>query len=224
MIDPDDRPTDHPPEQRELISRRAYAKRRGWVPSTVVELCQAGKIPLFIDCPGCGSTRNIVDQACECGQAIAGHVDTRKAKIDPAIADRTLQAARDPARAYVAERHAAARDGEGEGALKLEAPAAEPTGYALYREQEARLRVEHAEMDLARKRGELGVLADMSREATTIARQVRDSLTNIPDRLAPVLAAERDEAQVHHLLLKEITAALDELHRKLGGGSTDTLR
>ncbi len=224
MIDPDDRPADHPTEQRELISRRAYAKRRGWVPSTVVELCQAGKIPLFIGCPGCGSTRNIADQVCECGQAIAGHVDTRKAKIDPALADRTLQAARDPARAYVAERHAAARDG-GEGELSLEQPAAaEPSGYARFKEREMELRVERAEMDLAKERGELGRLADMRREATTIARQVRDALTNIPDRLAAVLAAERDEAQVHYLLLKELTAALDELHRKLGGGSTDTLR
>jgi len=40
---------------------------------------------------------------------------------------------------------------------------------------------------------------------------VRDSLLNIPDRLAATLAAETDADNVHQTLTVEIRKALDEL-------------
>ncbi len=43
------------------------------------------------------------------------------------------------------------------------------------------------------------------------ARVVRDSLLDIPDRLAAVLAAESDSRKVHALLSAEIRQALEEL-------------
>lgn len=222
MIDRNDRETDHPTEQRELISRRAYAKHRGWVPSTVVELAQAGKIPLFVGCPACGAICNVTLPACECGEAIAGQVDTRKARINPAIADRVLDAARHPEKQHVAARHAAARgdDDQVNGEqLPLEA-GDNVTGFAHWKARSEQAKAETAELELQRKRGELGSLHDMNRAGHAIGRQMREALTGIPDRLAPVLAAEREEARVHHLLLEEITHVLDELYRKLG--STDT--
>jgi hypothetical protein len=47
--------------------------------------------------------------------------------------------------------------------------------------------------------------------AFTKARTVRDSLLNLPDRLAAMLAAEGDPAQVHQILADEIRKALLEL-------------
>jgi hypothetical protein len=47
--------------------------------------------------------------------------------------------------------------------------------------------------------------------AFTKARTVRDSLLNIPDRLAATLAAETDADKVHQMLTVEIRKALDEL-------------
>ena len=65
--------------------------------------------------------------------------------------------------------------------------------------------------------GSLGDLDAMGREAFKVARQVRDSLFTMPDRLAPILAAEREVASVHALLLEEITRVCNELYRTLGG-------
>jgi hypothetical protein len=45
---------------------------------------------------------------------------------------------------------------------------------------------------------------------------VRDALRTIPDRVAPIVAAETDQAAIHALLLKEIGQALEGL-----SGSTD---
>jgi len=46
---------------------------------------------------------------------------------------------------------------------------------------------------------------------------VRDSLRTIPDRVAPILAAETDQAKIHAMLLKEIGQALEGL----SGGISD---
>ena len=40
---------------------------------------------------------------------------------------------------------------------------------------------------------------------------VRDSLRTIPDRVAPIVAAENDQAKIHAMLLKEIGQALEGL-------------
>lgn len=40
---------------------------------------------------------------------------------------------------------------------------------------------------------------------------VRDSLRTIPDRVAPILAAESDQVKIHAMLLKEIGQALEGL-------------
>lgn len=40
---------------------------------------------------------------------------------------------------------------------------------------------------------------------------VRDALRTIPDRVAPILAAETDQAKIHAMLLKEIGQALESL-------------
>jgi hypothetical protein len=40
---------------------------------------------------------------------------------------------------------------------------------------------------------------------------MRDALLNVPDRIAAVLAAERDPARVHAELTKEIKRVLHEL-------------
>ncbi|MCL4796494.1 MAG: hypothetical protein KJZ84_18160 [Bryobacteraceae bacterium] len=47
--------------------------------------------------------------------------------------------------------------------------------------------------------------------AFTKARTVRDSLLNLPDRLAALLAAETEAGTVHEILTMEIRRALDEL-------------
>ncbi len=45
------------------------------------------------------------------------------------------------------------------------------------------------------------------------ARAVRDSLLNIPDRISPILAAEKDQMKVADILTREIRTALEELSK-----------
>ena len=47
--------------------------------------------------------------------------------------------------------------------------------------------------------------------AFSMARTIRDSLLNIPDRIAAMLAAESDPTRVHHILTEELRRALLEL-------------
>ena len=51
----------------------------------------------------------------------------------------------------------------------------------------------------------------MEKEAFARARQVRDGLLNIPDRIAGILAAEPDQARIHAMLTKELQQCLEGL-------------
>lgn len=78
---------------------------------------------------------------------------------------------------------------------------------------ESRARREHYQAEQAKLaalqgRGELVPVAEVRKEAFSLARGVRDGLMGIPDRVAPMLAATQDAAQVHRLLSEEIRVAL----------------
>lgn len=68
-----------------------------------------------------------------------------------------------------------------------------------------------AALELAEKEGLLVPKADVDREAFRVARTVRDSLLNIPDRTAAELAAETNQFRVHERLKNEIRRALEGL-------------
>ncbi len=212
---------------RELITRRELARRMNVAPSYVMKLCAQGVISIWVECPACGSTCNSTAANCSCGEAIAGVVDAGKGKVDAALALLELERARHPEKAHVTARHAEAR---GDAPASSQPPAGElPLGepgddpdvisYAAEKARRERAQANIAELDYQKRIGQLGELDAMHRRAFQVARQVRDSLTSMPDRLAPVLAAERDEARVHGLLLEEITRVLDELHRNIGAES-----
>ena len=79
--------------------------------------------------------------------------------------------------------------------------------------------VERAKLLEIRARVEAGKYVDaddVKVAAFNKAREVRDSLLNIPERLAAVLAAESDERRVHQIMVDEIRSALEALP----GGST----
>jgi len=61
--------------------------------------------------------------------------------------------------------------------------------------------------------GELVSVEDVKVAAFNKARIVRDSLMNIPDRVASLLASIDDAHKIHEVLLQEIRTALEELSR-----------
>lgn len=71
-----------------------------------------------------------------------------------------------------------------------------------------------AKIELDKASGTVVDTATVQYAAFDTARRVRDSILNLPDRLAPLLAAESDVHTVRTLLDTELRRALDELHNE----------
>lgn len=70
-----------------------------------------------------------------------------------------------------------------------------------------------AQLRLAELRGELVRAQDINVELARIFATFRESMQQIPNRMAAILAVETDQARVHDLLDAEITGALLHLKR-----------
>ncbi|MCW0398756.1 hypothetical protein NB688_000570 [Xanthomonas sacchari] len=133
---------------------------------------------------------------------------------------------RDPSRAGVAERHAAARgaqlvnvrgdgdadpveDDEGDAEPKSSDAKRKAKALADKAETDAHM----AQIELSEKLGELLPRDEVERAVGEAATGLRIALERIPDTLAPQLAAITDEAKVRQLLWDELTHALEELSR-----------
>jgi hypothetical protein len=68
-----------------------------------------------------------------------------------------------------------------------------------------------AELDHSERSGTLVNAEEVRRSAFKLARQARDGMLNIADRVAADLAAETDAFKVHARLTKEIREALSAL-------------
>lgn len=68
-----------------------------------------------------------------------------------------------------------------------------------------------AEIELAREEGRILDAKEVQRELVEAHRALRDRLYAIPDRLAPSLAAQSDEAAVHAAILAAIHEALAQI-------------
>lgn len=93
----------------------------------------------------------------------------------------------------------------------LPAEPGEAMTYAEARAQHERFKARLAELELETRESKLVNADDVKRESFKAARQVRDAMLNIPDRVAGELAAESNQFKVHQRLVKEIRRALEEL-------------
>ena len=66
-------------------------------------------------------------------------------------------------------------------------------------------------LELEERKGTLVNAAEVTSKTFSLARQLRDSLLVLADRLAPVLAAVDDAAECHRLLREEHAVALRSL-------------
>lgn len=96
-------------------------------------------------------------------------------------------------------------------------PVAAVFGVDSYPEQRARLtkyKADLAQIELSRASGAVVDSTVVKSEAHTTARRVRDHILNLPDRLAPMLAAATDIHEVRTLLDSELRKSLEELHNE----------
>jgi phage terminase large subunit GpA-like protein len=95
------------------------------------------------------------------------------------------------------------------------APAAasdkDPHGYYAARAKREQHQAELAELELLEQLGKLVSVDEMRQVAARRYRTLRDKLLNIPDRIAAILAAEKDPARVHAALTTELKRVLHEL-------------
>ena len=68
-----------------------------------------------------------------------------------------------------------------------------------------------AKLDFEQRSGKLVDADEVRAQIFGLGRRLRDALLGLPDRLAPVLAGQADQAAVHRLLTEEIMVCLAEL-------------
>lgn len=102
------------------------------------------------------------------------------------------------------------------GAPSATSPSSTAADYQRARAQREQFAAEEARLNYLRQRGALVSAADVREAAFKRYRSLRDQLLGIPDRLAAILAAERDPVRVH-------AALTDELKRVLGDSSNDAI-
>lgn len=165
-----------------LLSLRAYAKHRGVSLAAVQKAIKSGRIATTAD----------------------GSIDSDRADSDWSAKTRPGQKRRSPAPATVAP------------VVPFVEPRSDPGsagGLDYFRARAIResYLARLAKIEFEEKSAKLVSRDEVQIAAFTKARTVRDSLLNIPDRLAATIAAEADADNVHQMLTVEIRKALDEL-------------
>jgi len=183
--------------RRQLVSLRAYARHRA----------ARGLV---------GTTLGAVQKA-----IATGRITPIDGKIDIEVAD--IQWAE---KTDVVQQTRGARGGHAPKAgVAGQAPASSAPaggypegGRVLYFEEKARrekIEADLAELELQERLGELLRRDATEREQFAVQRAVRDRMTGIPDRTAPIVAAETDVAKIHAILMAEIRVALGDVVKLL---------
>lgn len=199
----------------EKLSFTAYARHRGVTPATVTKAVASGRISTERD-PRSG-----------------------RRVIDPEVADREWEERTDRAKQEGSKAHQRQRRGDGPDAAHAinvdqpenpttapealqpstapkAAPAPPSDQHAALTHAQAKARREFYNAELARlsfeqKYGKLVEAEEVQRQAFAVGRIVRESMLNLPDRLAALLAGETDARKVHQILTDELTKALEAL-------------
>lgn len=170
------------------LTQREFAKHLGMAPSYVTQLKKDGRLVM----------------------------ESGRVRVAESLA--RIEATADPAKAPVADRHAAARAGE----------AAEPERRDY---QDARAKREHyaalqAELDYRKAAGELLEAAAVVATLADILAVLRSGFESFPDILAPQLAPVTDESLVRARLADEVEILLGQVSERFAemGGGNEKLR
>jgi phage terminase Nu1 subunit (DNA packaging protein) len=184
-------------KKRKLITRAAYAKIKGVAPRTIGKYTQKGIIPLHDN------------------------------KIDPTEADKVLDGILVQPLGSGKQKGNTGKSPDGMKTIKVPAEAKvihKPTddeygGPAVVtfvdaRTREKLIKVELLELDLKLKKGETVPVKDVEFAAFTLAREVRDKMLNVPDRISAEVAAETDEIKVRNIIMAQIENELRAISDK----------
>lgn len=176
--------------KKELISQREYARRRGVTHVAVQRAIKAGRI------------------------------STVNGKIDPIVADQEWQQNTDqskPRNRITGNPKQAKTPGEPSEPMDLGAvdenigAPSTATGYAKARAARELYQAQLAKLELDRRRGALVPADEVRLGAFNMARKARDQLIALPERLATVLAAVKEPAEVQRILEEEVERICQEI-------------
>ncbi len=125
-------------------------------------------------------------------------------KIWPEEADRILEA-------YLIDPLGSGRRETGEGSASLKVRKKNNNSYTEARTQEKNLKIELLELEVQLKKGEMVLTKDVEFAAFSAARELRDRMLNIPDRIAAIVAAEIDETKCRDILIEQIESELQSV-------------
>jgi phage terminase Nu1 subunit (DNA packaging protein) len=187
-------------KKRKLITRAAYAKIKGVAPRTIGKYTQKGIIPLH---------GNKIDPA-EADRVLDGilvqPLGSGRQKGNTGKSQDGMKTIKVPAEAKVI--HKPTDVGEDDG------PAVVTVTFVDARTREKLIKVELLELELKLKKGEMVLVKDVEFAAFTSAREVRDKMLNIPDRISAEVAAETDEVKVRNIIIAQIENELRAISEK----------
>lgn len=171
----------------------AFAKRLGHAPSYVTKLRHDDRLVLT--------------------------EDGKRVRVAESLA--RIVATADPNRIDVQQRHAKEKEQKaaepaGQASLPLEKkPRAERSHFTLYRTRKMLADAELAEMERDKVRGTLVALDTVRAAGVEAGTALRAALENLPDQLAPLLAAQSDEDRCRQILQDHLEAILKETSAKI---------
>lgn len=164
------------------MSFRKYAKHRGCSAMAVSKAVREGRIPV-VDGPD------------------------GKPMIDPVAADEAWRENTDESKQIGAYTEAAGEEPKLPDDVPRDREGKAVSGRAKREEFQARI----TELKFREMAGELVNAEEVRQEAFRIARQTREAVLSVPDRVAAQIAAEQNPQAVHEILTTELTKALEAI-------------
>lgn len=207
----------------EWVSLREFSRRRDVSLAAVQKAIADGRVPAS------------AVKRDEAGRLVAvdyqGGMQAWNDRTDPAQASRTGHGPVTPGAAPGGEGVLALtppKSGES-GTEDAETPAAAPVekdhGYYEARARREQIQAQQAELDYAESLGLVVSVEDERQVKSRRYRAIRDQMLSIPDRIATLVAAERDPARVHVIMTDEIKRVLhglsEDARAEAAGGTAE---
>ena len=167
----------------ERITEAEFARRNGWSKQYVAKPVKQGRIHL------------------------------EGGKIDPVAAKRAIDQLAEPSTVLRESPANKPETSRTEVPISVSGPtdSRKAVDYATARTMREAFRAKMAKLDYEEREGKLVDARKVRDDAFQTGRMVRDGLLGIPDRMADVLAAENDPAEVRRMLMDELELVLVKL-------------
>ncbi len=137
-----------------------------------------------------------------------GRIKLKGGRIDPVAAKKAIDELAEPSTVL---RESSAPKGQLVSTPSYPVDNRKAVDFAAARTMREAFRAKMAKMEYEEKAGKLTDASKVREDAFRAGRIIRDALLGIPDRLADILAAEKDPRQIRQLLEEELETILTDM-------------